>query len=515
MPPVDDVNDFDRKMRNALKRVSKARDEDQISDKDATDIRKYGLGVSGLANSTLKDRIGQVRTLAEHSRQPILELSEHDYNELLFELETERGWSSGTRRNYEKSLRSFLRYHGYEDTAEEIELTKEESPKFRLDEIILLDEINDLIDAAESSRDKAMLAILWEGAMRITALLSIRIEDYEPKGDQHAVVTVPSAAGTKGATGDKKPLTWGRGHVDNWLAEHPRQDDSAAPLICKHRNDRDQAGEPLTPQYVRKHITELVSQVDGLDQNKITPHSFRHGRATWMARNDYTEREIEQTLDWSRDSAQHDRYEHLLQQDMVNSILRRSGVDLPEEQQRDEESIECPRCGSRNLSSAQYCSNCSLRLSDERPAWLKVYQRAVGEDKTEYLEELTKNPVWNIAELRPALYDEVSSVLITVLSEASIPNDLEPPEDWEWQYPDFDMSASDAERLAREIFGGLPWNRNSEAFAEHYENYPAAAARKEEHDLFYQKGMDLEEYLTSGPHQREGIPLADSEDSDE
>jgi hypothetical protein len=144
-----------------------------------------------------------------------------------------------------------------------------------------------------------------------------------------------------------------------------------------------------------------------------------------------------------------------------------------------------------------------------------VYQRAVGEDKTEYLEELTKNPVWNIAELRPALYDEVSSVLISVLYEASIPNDLEPPEDWEWQYPDFDMSASDAKRLAREIFGGLPWNRNSEAFAEHYENYPAAAARKEEHDLFYEKGMDLEDYLTSGPHQREGIPLADSEDSDE
>lgn len=515
MPPVDDVNDFDRKMRKALERVSKANEKDKISRKNATDIRKYGLGASGLENSTLKDYIGKVRIIAEHSQQPLLELSEHDFNELLFELESERGWGQGTKRNYEKALRSFLRYHDCEDTATAIELTKEESPEFRLDEIILLDEIHDLIDAAESSRDKAMLAVLWEAAPRVTALLSIRIKDYEPKGDQHAVVTIPSAAGTKGAAGDKKPLTWARGHVDNWLAEHPRRDDPTAPLICKHRNDRDQAGESLTPQYARKRITELVSQVDGLNPNKITPHSFRHGRATWMARNDYTEREIEQTLDWSRDSAQHDRYEHLLQQDMVNSILRRSGVDLPEEQQRDEESVECPRCGSRVLSSAQYCPNCSLRLSDERPPWLKVYQQAVGEDKTEYLDELTRNPVWNIAELRPALYEEVNAVVSQVLYEASIPSDLEPPEDWEWQYPDLDMSASKAKTLAKEIFGGLPWNRNSEAFAEHYENYPAAAAKKEEHDPFYEKGMDAEEYLTSGPHPGDAIPLADSEDPDE
>lgn len=456
MPPVDDVNDFDRQMRNALGRVSAAHDEGVISEKNATDIRKYGLGVSGLANSTLKDRIGHVRTLAEHSHYPLLELSEHDFNELLFELESERGWSSGTRRNYEKSLRSFLRFHGREDTAENIELTKEESPKFRLDEIILLDEIHDLIDAADSARDKAMLAVLWEASPRITALLSIRIEDYEPKGDQHAVITIPTAKGTKGATGNKKPLTWARGHVDNWLAEHPRRDDPSAPLICKHRNDRDQAGEPITPQYARKHITELVSEVDGLDSDRITPHSFRHGRATWLARNDYTEREIEQTLDWSRDSAQHDRYEHLLQQDMVNSILRRSGIDLPEEQQREEESVDCPRCGSRVLASAQYCPNCSLRLSDERPPWLKIYQDAV-EENDPYLDELHNNPRWNLHELRPEIHHRVREVVVDVLEAAIYPEIHES----KW---DVDIDQNLAEKWADEIL--------TESLKNHLDEHP-------------------------------------------
>jgi hypothetical protein len=127
-----------------------------------------------------------------------------------------------------------------------------------------------------------------------------------------------------------------------------------------------------------------------------------------------------------------------------------------------------------------------------------VYQRAVGEDKTGYLDELTNNPVWNIAELRPALYDEVNAVVSQALYEASISSDIDPPEDWEWQYPDLDISESDAERLAKEIFGALPWEASREDFAEHYNNFPAAAAEKEKHDPFYEKGMDTEEYLESG-----------------
>lgn len=494
MASRDDINRFGEKERNALKRVEKSRENGDIDARDAEDIRKYGIGAGDLSPSTMKDRLGHLRILAEESDFdiPLLDHSPHQIHEVLYELEGEREWSDGTKRNYEKSVRAFYKFHGDEDKAEEIDLTKTESPKFRENSIVLLDEIRAMIDTVENVRDRALLATMWEGAYRITALLSLKKGDYKPQGDEYAVIKTPDVEGMKGAEGREKPVTWARAYLDNWLAEHP-VDEPDAPLFCSYKNNEETKGDSLTPQYVRKLVRKAAKTADGVDGEKIHPHSFRHGRATYLARNDYSDREIEHLMDWTRDTAQHERYEHLVQQDKVDSILRRTGVELEEEQEREEDSMECPRCGNRILVGSQYCPQCSLRLNDEKPPWLRVYQSAV--DDSMYLEELTSNPCWNIAELRPELYEHVSEVVTQALFEAQIPDELEPPADWEWQYPDLDIDSYEAEELAEEIFGGLPWEGDFESFSEHYSNFPGSAARKEKQDPFYERGMSAEEYL--------------------
>lgn len=388
--PID-PNGFGKDVERALKRVDdlpETADQEQRREKlnhDRTKIREYVYGVEdSLASGTLRTRIGRLRRVAEQTEIPLSEISSKTtVTTMLGKMSRERGWkTSETKRNYIKALKGFYRFHGKSELAEELNefvrnnLNVPSTEEVDEEKVLWKEEFDTLLEHAKTSRERAIVSTLWEGAYRATALCALTVGSYERKGDTHGIITTPDHVGSKDADAQQKPMTFSRGYIDRWIQnDHPRPNDDDAALFCKVRNNAEQAGEHITTQYLRRILKNIARRTDEAELvKKTTPHAFRHGRVTYLAQNDYTERLIEHNLDWSRDTAQHRRYEHLQQGDKVNALLRNAGIE-PDEEPEEEETINCPRCDTIVLESANFCPVCSLKITEDVPEWFQFYRR--------------------------------------------------------------------------------------------------------------------------------------------
>ncbi|MCK9544965.1 MAG: site-specific integrase, partial [Novosphingobium sp.] len=99
-------------------------------------------------------------------------------------------------------------------------------------------------------------------------------------------------------------------------------------------------------------------------KKKVTPHLFRHSRATFLARH-LTEAQLCQHLGWAQGSDMPRTYVHMSGRDTDDAILGLYGKKKVEENR--EKSIliplTCPRCKSTNEPTATFCSKCGSPLT--------------------------------------------------------------------------------------------------------------------------------------------------------
>jgi integrase len=130
-----------------------------------------------------------------------------------------------------------------------------------------------LIAAAETTRDKAMIALLADSGARRSELVSIKINDVDLTRYRIKVM---------GKGGKEGWLIFGDGtkaFLETYIAEN-----SPAPLLF-----------PLAPQGMRAVFRRLEKRT-GL---KANPHSFRRGFATELRRKGVSELDIAQLGRWS------------------------------------------------------------------------------------------------------------------------------------------------------------------------------------------------------------------------
>lgn len=439
--PID-PNGFKKDVEQALQRVEEFPDElDSESrreklQRDKKTILEYVYGVEdSLASGTLRTRIGRLRRIAEQAEIPLVDVeSKTTITTNLGRMSRNRGWkTSETKRNYIKALKGFYRFHEKPELANELnEYVREnlnESSLESVDEekVLWKEEFDALLEHAKTSRERAIVSTLWEGAYRATALCALTVGSYERRGDTHGIITTPAHVGSKDADAQQKPMTFSRGYIDRWLQnDHPHPDDDQAALFCKLRNNEDQAGEHITTQYLRRVLKDIARRTDDPELvEKTTPHAFRHGRVTYLAQNDYTERLIEHNLDWSRDTAQHRRYEHLQQADKVNALLRNAGIE-PEEAPEEDETTNCPRCDTIVLDTANFCPLCSLKITDDVPEWFQFYRRLPGGDTDPIVErfETESTAAPPIYALKKDNYDHAVRRLVSGIAKTLLSSDF-------------------------------------------------------------------------------------------
>ena len=224
-----------------------------------------------------------------------------------------------------------------------------------VDELILAEDVKELRDAATSQRNRAIIMLLWDSAVRMGELINTNIGHVQ--FDKYGAVVI-----VNGKTGMRRiRLIDCVPDLQLWINMHPLRDDPEAPLFITDRKYKGKYRR-LETQTINNMLNGLAKKA-GAKKN-IHPHAFRHGRLTDLAMRGFNEMELRIFAGWTRESNMPATYLHLSGADIEKKILQKNGIIEDDTKEREEKlrPIDCPRCKTRNPIGAKYCFTCSMVL---------------------------------------------------------------------------------------------------------------------------------------------------------
>jgi len=400
MASVSDIHNFGDQFQYQLDKLAEADIDDR--DREAVmEFIRYQDTQRGLAASTNVNNCSDLRLSAERSDTPLVEMDRSDVDALLFEYKHEYDMATGTLRNYRKALRKFFRYHD-RDWAEDIEIGATPDREVDADKCLTEDEISALREAADHPRNKALLEMLLDTGLRISALGTLRVQDVELTGRAGTVTLNQEAVGRKGASG-KRPLTWSKPYVANWLNVHPRGDDPDAPLF--HRITEPNGGwgevdgDGAVSYYHLQRLLKQIAEEAGVDRDKVNPHNFRKTAITQWIRQGFSEQEIKHRATWVKDSRQFETYSQVTDEEMNQQILDKYGLADEEREQGQPDIEDCPQCQTTLRGEPRFCPGCGLALSQRAAHSLDQVEDDIFEDMAEATDDEEVEMLQDLREL--------------------------------------------------------------------------------------------------------------------
>jgi len=226
---------------------------------------------------------------------------------------------------------------------------KEKNPRVTADKVLSEQEFAELMSHVNSPRDRAMIYVFYEGALRPGELLNMKIGSVQFL-DQYCVVT------TRGKTGEKRiPLVISMQPLLEWLKQHPDKDNPEAPLWPSLSTRT--YGKPISyPAFIR--IVQMIAKRAGL-KKEVWPYLFRHSRLTFLA-DKLTESKLEQFAGWTLGSKMTRTYVHFSGKDLDASVLGLYGIKGETNNESILKPKLCPRCNNQIMPDEKRCSHCGL-----------------------------------------------------------------------------------------------------------------------------------------------------------
>lgn len=230
------------------------------------------------------------------------------------------------------------------------------------EDMLTREEVATLIRAAQTDRNRAMIAALYESGMRASEFMSLRIRDVVPKEGWMEIVLPEGATSLK--TGRRTiAIVDSVPYLQKWIERHPRGNDRDSPLWVSRQNPEKSMMRDSLLRIVKK-----AGRRGGLSKT-ISPHTFRHSRATETATRGWNESQMRKYFGWSRTSPMPSLYVHLADTDTRDQVLKDAGKKLPERKEAKENPLEpqtCTHCSNVNDATSIFCGKCSRPLSVEK-----------------------------------------------------------------------------------------------------------------------------------------------------
>ncbi|MEM3730529.1 MAG: tyrosine-type recombinase/integrase [Candidatus Bathyarchaeia archaeon] len=244
--------------------------------------------------------------------------------------------------------------------------------RVRPESLLTIDEVKAMMAAAENERDRAMISILFEAALRPSELLSMKVGSVS-FNSQYCLITAVGKTGLK-----RIPLVASFKPLLEWLQKHPLKGDVNAPLWVTLGNNSKNG--MVSYYYLRKLIKKLAEKA-GVKKD-VWPYLFRHTTLTNLAKV-FTESRLEHFAGWVQGSRMARRYVHFSARDIEDAVLELHGIRKKSEADGVLRAVECPRCRERNSPDSVRCSFCGYIL-DARLAF------ETEEKRVERLEDILK-----------------------------------------------------------------------------------------------------------------------------
>ncbi len=230
-------------------------------------------------------------------------------------------------------------------------------------DLLRRDEVERVINACINSRDRAIVATLYDGSFRPGEVLTLKWGDLER--DQYGVRVLLKTP----KTGKERPIrfTYAVPFLNQWEMDYPLPLTPDSPLFTQTVKHSHQY-EPLTKDGLAMLIRRLRKK-SGVEN--LTPSILRPSKITHDVE-DGTDLQYIMVKNWGTLKTPMIDVYAKVGQDYVDRIaLERAGIK--HEVKRGPKGkklvpVQCPECGTLNPSGAMYCMICRAGLSEDTTA---------------------------------------------------------------------------------------------------------------------------------------------------
>ncbi|MFA5346921.1 MAG: site-specific integrase [Methanoregula sp.] len=273
----------------------------------------------------------------------------------------EKTWKQNTRRLRVYYLKSFAQWMVEEKYNTKINLKKldaitpptADKATKTASQMISEEKIDLMIRSCRNPRDKALLASMYEGALR-------PIEVREATWDQVKFDDYGAVFTTAKKTGKPRyiRLVQYAGYLAAWKAGyHPGIPEGDTLVFVT------QKGAILSRQYF-DDIIARAAQAAGL--KGVFPYIIRHSRITSMVHQEIPESVIKLQAWGNIATPMMATYTHLTNDHIDDVLLGRAGVKrIGRPKGPSVKPVQCGHCNTVNVPSAQYCVRCGRSLTEE------------------------------------------------------------------------------------------------------------------------------------------------------
>jgi site-specific recombinase XerD len=305
-------------------------------------------------------------------------------------------YAKGTLTDYVQFLKKFYLWmieEGYSTIPEKkvraIKPPKPNTMTKTAEMLLSEDDIKKLIEACQNSRDRAIIAMLYEGGFRMGEIATLRWDQVE-FNDWNVVINVNFKTNKPRYI----PLVMARSYLAQWKQDYPLPlSPNGFVFVTAGRH------EQLQYRGFVKQLEKIVRRA-GIEK-PITPHLFRHSRITHLITKGVSESIIKKMMWGDINSKMFATYAHLTNTDTDNEIAKLAGIITPDKKKASKalEPRQCKRCYTINAPTVRFCAECGLSLTGEASDKLKETKEQL------YLQ-------MNLSPERQALLDEVITKLM-------------------------------------------------------------------------------------------------------
>ena len=327
---------------------------------------------AGGRGSNISTRINYAKTMGKLGAaypKPYKDITKDEVVDFIGGLVTKEGkpMADTTKKLYQICLKRFYRWlYGlpkgqYPDQVSWIEMSRSKATITQSD-LVTAEELKKMINGADNSRNRAIVANLWESAFRAAEFLSLKMGSVteQPYGFDLTAEVSKTEMRTV-------PITMTAKYLAAWLNDHPARGDPEAPLWCSFGLNT--YGKPLTGNKQLNSILKSAARRGGVTRN-VHAHLMRHTRLTDMVRHGVRDSYLKGIAGWAKDSQMPSVYTHLSGTEIKEAVLRANGIDI-EPPKPTLRAMICERCEYENEPTAIYCSKCGTGLR-ETPDEVKV-----------------------------------------------------------------------------------------------------------------------------------------------
>lgn len=311
----------------------------------------------------------QLARIAKDLGLPFGRVTKRDAEALMAKYTRSKEWTEATKADYRRAFKQFYLWLEEEDprldagdqAAREFYrwlkkagnvVTSYKDPQIDYGEVITEEDLDLLLrKGAANAKERAFLAVLHEGGLRIGEMLNLRLADLE-HSENSILLSV------QGKTGRRRvPICWALGTLTRWLDDHPRKDEPAAPLWTGDNSCR--WHQPLLYPGAYKMVRRCFDRA-GL-KKPARLHWFRHSRASVYTAAGMNEATLKLYGGWTPGSRQLKRYVHINSKNVQDAVLRLNGLQPSEDARK--LPVRCQSCLLPNEPGARYCGRCGRPLS--------------------------------------------------------------------------------------------------------------------------------------------------------